>query len=114
MRMNPQVLPLGLLVLSVVACATTGTFVAGPWYRTETLDLNDEGSFRYELWSDDGGSVCEAEGSWQRVIDDNGRKALVTKVASRNGVCKGLPDVEQWWFERGRLWREGRGPYRRK
>jgi hypothetical protein len=83
------------LLLAAGGCATTGTFVAGPWYLTETLELRDDGSFRYELWSDDGGTVCVSEGTWRRVPDEGGRKAVVTTVAFEAARCEGLPEVER-------------------
>lgn len=69
--------------------------MAGPWYLTETLELRDDGSFRYELWSDDGGTVCVSEGTWRRVPDEGGRKAVVTTVAFEAARCEGLPEVER-------------------
>jgi hypothetical protein len=113
--MNKKSRLLGYIVLAntlvISGCVTLpGTYNFGPWVEYEAITLNDDGSFRYEWWSDDGGTQCEALGSWVE-LEGRPRSVQTTVVEQIIGAhedgCIHLARTEIWEVKVGGLVRQG-------
>ena len=108
-------MPLLLLALpALLSCSVTGSFGGGPWFRQEWIELNPDGSFRYVDWSDDGGRICSAMGTWERTEGNRIVRTTVTKViAGTQPACPRLETVSNWQLRGSRLRRTGLPDLRR-
>ena len=97
--------------LVAAGCGTLpGTYSFGPWVEYEAITLNVDGSFRYVWWSDDGGTQCEAVGSWVEL--ESSPRSLQTTVAEQvigahEDGCIHLAHAETWVVKFGGLVRHG-------
>lgn len=107
-----------VLVCAVLAgCGITrglvGTHIYGPWYRHELIEFSEDGKFRYEFWSDDGGAVCFARGSWVRLEDGSVETRVETVIPGTSTECSLLQSVDRWASSGDRLFHGQHGPFRR-
>jgi hypothetical protein len=92
-------------------CASLpGTYNFGPWVEYEAITLSNDGSFQYVWWSDDGGTQCEALGSWIE-LDGSPRRVQTTVenqvVDAHEDGCIHLANTEVWEVKFGHLVRQG-------
>jgi hypothetical protein len=105
-RVSAMTTGLVLVCLLLLGCSSNGTFTGGPWYRWEALELNSDGSFRYVDWSDDGGRVCSASGTWERDRQTRSIRTTVSQVIpGTQPTCPRLLAVAEWQRQGSRLHR---------
>ncbi len=80
-----------------------GVYRTGEHFWAETLTLHRDGSFVFEQWADDGGTLCRAEGSWTELADHTTIVTSVKRVLpAERGNCA-MPAVERWRRGHGAL-----------
>jgi hypothetical protein len=83
-----------LLVLLLAGCGSAGDFRIGEHFWFEELRLRSDGSFEYENWSDDGGTVCIAEGTW---VESGGTvTTTVVQIRPDSATSCTIAQVQAW------------------
>lgn len=107
-----------VVLLADCASAPPGTFRYGGWPSSQTMQFHSDGSFIFEFWSDDGGTVCKAFGTWKELLPN--LPGIYETSAQRHELREGLRSEDcgvngvQRWLLRGRsIYRIEAGPFRR-
>ena len=103
----------GLVLLCLGGCSTVGVYVDGSHFHAEIIQLAENGQFRYEHWSDDGGTVCFALGSWTAFPDGSIETRVVQVVPGTREECPSLRPIDRWSRRGGQLFRGHQGPFKR-
>ncbi len=89
-----------------------GKYTYGEWPTNESIEIEKDGRFRYQFFSDEGGIVCDVIGNW-RLIDSKTFETKIVQVLSAGrpyANCSMFPETQVWKIYGAKFYRKNSGP----